>query len=703
MKHFVSKDIAAELENVTPREIELRSAAGEIESKASDQTMRNGRPKRLFAVHSLSPDAQKQYFNRSLAGVWETPDSGQLSDNRENLRDELAAPSTQLDLIKPAPLVNDETRAALHGIDRETADYRYEVIKPLLDYLAGYKITIELGTGEKIKTSNDLVAWLAAQRGISQSTIWNWQRRFTKGDGKVAGYIALADRKRSDKGTFRSLEGFPKAQQLIYQKYCGEEQDVKATHAALEKLWPTLYNHGSKAPSYTTVRHYIERTFPRALRTFAREGEKAFNDKHAPYILRTVKNLRSNEIWVSDHMQHDVMVVNDMDLAGLDPWQSFRPWLTAFMDVRSRTCVGFAWSVNPSSDSICTALRVGLSQIGKPRSVYVDNGKDYKKVSKSTVTRNGFKIELPLAAQGVLQKLEIECTHTEKYHGQSKPIESWFRTLHAKFDKHLHGAYCGAKDYLRPDACNLVLKNHQEWLDKKRAQRPAELPLFSEFVPMAIAWITKTYNAEHRHSGEGMDGRTPYEVFAAAMPAKKPQPEDIVSLAPLFWRTEERVLQEGACVSINKLRYEPADLQSAANLRLHTEKKVFIACDPYNIGDAVATDGDGKPLGVMRAQNLLPWGPQSYDELRARKRDERKYRRAVKDLHRGLTANPVAPSEADELRAAAGIVSVTPDQNVLAVRPQRRRFAMPAAAVAPDYVDDVVDDVRKLMNEEGGD
>jgi putative transposase len=80
-----------------------------------------------------------------------------------------------------------------------------------------------------------------------------------------------------------------------------------------------------------------------------------------------------NQIWVSDHGQHDVWVRNDL-FSGISTNAALRPWLTAMIDMRSRKIVGTAWSATPSSHTISSALRVGIESFGIPQILYVDNG-----------------------------------------------------------------------------------------------------------------------------------------------------------------------------------------------------------------------------------------------------------------------------------------------------------------------------------------
>jgi hypothetical protein len=56
----------------------------------------------------------------------------------------------------------------------------------------------------------------------------------------------------------------------------------------------------------------------------------------------------------------------------------------------------------------------------------IDNGEDYKKASK--------QIELTPELSGFMARCGAKITRALPYQAQSKPIESWHRTLHQRFD-----------------------------------------------------------------------------------------------------------------------------------------------------------------------------------------------------------------------------------------------------------------------------
>ena len=115
---------------------------------------------------------------------------------------------------------------------------------------------------------------------------------------------------------------------------------------------------------------------------------------------------------------------------------------------------------------------------------------------------------------GVLARLGIYTTNALPYHPQSKPIESWFgNRLHKRFDQLWVNLYCGTSPATRPEGCDEALKQHRLFMDGKRKSSP--LPAASDFVGLARHFIQE-YNTKLPHSGNGMNDRTPEEVFAGS-------------------------------------------------------------------------------------------------------------------------------------------------------------------------------------------
>lgn len=498
-------------------------------------------------------------------------------------------------------------------------------------------------------------------------------------------------KQRSDKGEhFRAYDPITREriQALVEAKYFGERLSIWRTCEALVREWPKI-SSADDPPSYDAVREYLN-SLPEPLKIYSREGEKAFNDRCAPYIQRDHYKVAVMDCWIFDHSEHDVWVIDDLHPENFG--EATRLWLTAIMDMRSRKIVGRVWCPTPSSHSIASAIRVALLSCGgAPRTVYIDNGKDFQKIGR---------LGLSADTEGLLARIGSTPVYCLPYHPQSKSVERFFGTLRSRFDGLWKPFYCGPSPSKRPEDCAAMLKQHELFKKGKLARSP--LPPASEFVKLAAFWIEE-YNAEHRHSGQAMNGRTPNQVFDEGYPPERRQPVNPRDLDVLLWDRVKRRVTEGGCVTIDKARYEPADPQAVAGLFMQIGRDVLIARDPYNLGEAVAID-DGRFIGALRSETLLAQGPQSHALVRESMRQRRQLRRGVRDYMAFLAAQSHAlgvPTELEALRERAGLAMTGTDGRALpAGAAPGARLALPKRAEFDSpFVDDAAAKVIAALNE----
>jgi putative transposase len=700
---WLTAEQISEVTGWSERTLRAKAAAGEIQFREVEGARGRGRKPREYSAASLPAEFHSKLLAFELAGASST--SLQLSTTAGLGPDGARATSPaeasgQGALFPETSALPGRAFEALTPEQQKTARERAKIIEPMLDWAGGRRWTMKLGSGSIVATMDDLARWLGEQHATSPRTLWSWYARFKKD-----GLAALADRARSDKGTSKFFAQYPDARAFVENKFLNERISIQSSWEALTREWPRLYNHGSRPPSYETVRAYLA-ALPEPVVSLARRGEKDFNENHRPFILRDYRTARVNDMWVSDHMQHDVFVYNDLGLAfGAQPMAAFRPYLTDFMDIRSRKITGFVWSVNPSSESICSALRLGICRFGAPRELYTDNGKDYKSEH----------------LQAVLARLGIGTKFATKYHAQAKPNESWHRTLHARLDQKLQPAYCGPTHDRRPEECSLALREHEAFLARKQKYTP--LMAASEFFRLAALWIEQNYNAEHAHRGHAMDRRTPNDVFDEGCPPASRRPIDPREIAELFWKRERRKLREAGCVVIDNRRYEPSDAASfaALNTLAAGEREVMIACDPLNVAEAVVFAGSGEFLGMLRCMELAAWGQVSAAEIRANKKLQADYTKAIGHYRERIAYQRAVAGdlpERDVLRAAAGLAVgsrvVTPEDPMFHAEQSspdgargaeqfvsRRRALAAGAEDQPTYTADTAEKLRRLINEGG--
>jgi hypothetical protein len=289
--------------------------------------------------------------------------------------------------------------------------------------------------------------------------------------------------------------------------------------------------------------------------------------------------------------------------------------LDAFEDFRSRKIVGATWTHFGSSRSIAATLRRAILQYGPPEMIYVDNGKDYKKIAKGA--QKGFPTEArrvqnlrpeditPIEHTGFLARIGAGVVHCIPRHPQSKGVERCFGTVH-HFDA-FFSTYTSGSTATRPEPTGVAMMEHRRLFKKGRVAE-SNHPLASTFILACLSWIDK-YNAAP-HSGEGMDGRSPNEVFEAEFnPNQKPTP-DSATLALLM--AEYKQCKVDSCaVRLNKRRYTPRPEDRLAWDVMHhaNEREILVAYDPADPECAAALDLEGRFMAWLEAEVLVRFAP----------------------------------------------------------------------------------------------
>lgn len=608
---WISLEELLQLTGWDARTVRRKKASGELRSRPI-AAAKNGKPRHEYDASSLPADIQAKRLQQSIAGGLVKTSSG----------------------ISNGTLLR--TMASLEGAARDQAQQRLDVISPLIEF----SNSGQTPCGAQQPTVSSIVKFIATSQRQSERTIWNWWNAY-----KASGPGALADRPRKDRNTSRFFSEHKEAAAFVGNKFLNERLSILMTHEALLREWPRLrLSDDDVAPAYETTRVFLN-SLPPIITAVAHGGERAYKDDFAPFLLRDRSKLKANQFWISDHMIHDVWVRNfDLETGapvfGEMPLNApFRPWLTAIEDMKSRRIVAHVWCATPSSHTISSALRYALCNFGAPESAfYVDNGKDYNKVSDD--------------ARGVLARLGIRTQHCIPRHPQSKQIESFFHILHQRFDVLWRPFYAGISPKHKPEECDQALAVHKNLMASGRGNE-SPLPAASEFIQQAANWLELEWNNSFKDKARGMAKRTPREIFDADLPPSSRTVIDARDVAPLFWDRQKRIVREGGTVQLFNARYEPADADSAAALTLSIKREVLIACDPLNVGMAIALTHDEKFLGVLRAQELLVHGETSQAQISASMRERRKIFKALKRNNSMLAQSRLAAGDLCELEVLA--------------------------------------------------
>jgi len=285
--------------------------------------------------------------------------------------------------------------------------------------------------------------------------------------------------------------------------------------------WLLLQNVIPNVPSYPTALRYIQ-SLPKPYVDFHRLGKTKFDSLYQPFIVRDPSEYAPLEQVVSDHHCFDFVVTKNGRI--------FRPWVTIFQDFRSKKILGFCPSISPSGMSISIALYLAISQYGAFDMLHIDNGKDYRadmftgKKVKPKKTDGVLDDEQIVYITGALEILGIKVTFSKPYHGQSKGgTERTFGTFAGLFSKR-NPNYVGSNTVSRPEESNLL------WRAINKQAKKEVLYTYDQYTEDLGAFINY-WNANWSHSGKGMEGKSPDQVFAENPYIKKEVDHDTLALA----------------------------------------------------------------------------------------------------------------------------------------------------------------------------
>ncbi len=287
----------------------------------------------------------------------------------------------------------------------------------------------------------------------------------------------------------------------------------------LKRAKEEFLKRGITIKSDVTYRRFIEDWTRKNidLWTLGRYGMKSFNDKIIKDILRDKDRVEVGDIVVADGHTLNVMVINP--LTG----RPQRMTLIMFFDFKSSMPLG--WEIMPTENilTIASALRRTILLLGRffgnnseagsfgyiPRIAYLDNGRAFR-----AKYFRGIKDFRDSIVPGLFGKLGIETMYATPYHGQSKTIERWFKTL-GEMERRLP-AYTGTDIAGKPAMLMRNEKLHQRLFDNT--------PITIDSLKATLEEYIKEY-AEQEHQDGQYKGLSPAEIFMHSVNKIKSEPE----------------------------------------------------------------------------------------------------------------------------------------------------------------------------------
>jgi putative transposase len=448
----------------------------------------------------------------------------------------------------------------------------------------------------------DALRHFASEHHLAFRSLQRWIRAYHR-DG-IAGLI---DKRRGHSGHGQPFSF--EAQSRLKELYLhGNKRDLTTCWRIVQY---EAKKNGWDVPSYSGVRRWVNENIPIPTRVLFREGESAYSAKYEPYILKDFDSIPPGSVWVGDHHQLNAWVRHR------GRW--IRPWLTAWIDMRTRKVMGHFLAPSPNQGTILQALRRGVLAHGLPDSVKIDNGRDYDSETftgttkqKRRALKKGYLDEAGIS--GLFNLLSIDVSFAIPYRAQSKSIERFFDTLDRQFCKFVP-TYCGKDAAQKPEDLNEYLKSEDAL---------AEAFTLETLATRVDRWAQAYDNTPH--TGEGMNGATPNEMFATRT-SKRVADKRSLDLLLRVWSQPLTVGKNG--VRFRGMYYGQYDTQ----LVLYQGRTVRVAYDPDDLRRVDLYDADSwQFLTVAEQADFVRYGVGVRDEdLREAMRKKAKAKRIARE------------------------------------------------------------------------
>nr|DAP06470.1 MAG TPA: transposase [Bacteriophage sp.] len=600
----------ASLMGVDIRTVQRRAKSGSLTCEI--QSNAKNRPEYIFPLSTLPKHVQERYYARHSLTL-STPEK------------------TALQKVKPSPVqrpldsYTDAERKEI-GFWRDVVDqwmlYRSQPGKPLSELDAKFV--------RHMRVENP-------GQELSVATLYRKKKALEEGD-----LTSVIDRRGKARKGKTDMPEYIKKTFLYYYLVDGGEGHAYSITKCMEYTEKWAEKNAANAlplPSYSSF-YRLAMDVPEAVRILMREGDRAYYNKASVYTRRDYESIASNDWWVGDTYTCDTLTL------GPDG-KTHRPYLTAWVDVRSGIFVGWyiSFGGNSSQNSIY-ALRRGCLAHGMPNyNAYVDNGREYLTFDfggrghrAKKVLANG---EAPFEPKTILDYMGVEMKNAIVQNSRAKLVERSFRNVKEHIMR-LFPTYTGGSPEEKPEAL------------KKALQRGA-IPTDAEFVQKVDLLISGYLNYEPYYGSVPADkGKRRIDVYNEHLEHVRHVEPDVLNLMMLRTSKPKKVDREGVYLNIRgkKVWYNCPELHS-----LWQEKKVYLRYDPDDLSSVRVYREDGSFILTAPRCDLEAAYGATQEEIARQQQLKNKYKRVVQEL--AATLLPDAPPE-----EAAALVARMAEENL---------------------------------------
>ena len=567
--NFILVSALPRLLRCSSRSIRRHLAQGEYEAFETCETKGNGEIIKVVRTTDLPLDAQEQLRRDRAAGGQE---GGEVGGEGEAWAGEICDGADCTAVTSPFPLENkkpperpltadgyiDVALAEARGEQENLARWNHNVlwaqrIQVLVD---------DAAHGQKQE------AWRRGAKGAGWSVPTARRKlRILDEEGEVGLYPSPSPRRGKSSAISEDLG------RKLTEFFLGNRRPT-AAQAQRHVAKSHCNERGEQPPSLRTVQRFLRENVLPLEETAFRLGSKAYRALMEPKVTRELPGV--NEIWCADHRLLDIMV--------LDNDRPVRPWVTAVCDCGSAAWVGYRLCRQPSSDTVCHALRSALLKFGVPQAFCRDNGREFVakrlggkalRLQKPGAADVEGQARWPAAMPGevessaVWQQLGVQLITTIPYSAWSKPIESFF------------GAFSKLFENLIPGWTGRDAKNKPEKLavDIKRGR----LLTWDQFESV-FATLLDRWHLEHVCGDRACPPLAYYKDYVARIP-------DAQTLSFLLQQRQEARVRNGA-IELRGEKY------SSEELAIYSGCMVNVAWDPGDPSKIIVYAPHGRVLSV---------------------------------------------------------------------------------------------------------
>lgn len=443
---------------------------------------------------------------------------------------------------------------------------------------------------------------------ISEDILFRKYKRLVNGDLKGL----IDNRGKAKKGCTKIDET---VWQVFLSFYLDQAQHpvrkcVKRTEEYVKDKFPEL---AADIPAYCTFIRHVNSDISDAIVTLGREGEKAFDDRCAPYIRRVYDNMESNDYWIGDNHTIDVLVG--------DGEKTFRLYLTAFMDARSGVVTGIYLTDAPCAQASIYSLKRGIQKYGIPKNLYLDNGREFLTRDFGGLGHRKKKNDADkFTPPPILQRLGIKMVNAEVRNAKAKTIERRFLDFKNSISR-LFSTYTGGNVVEKPEILKVELKK-------------GNIPDKQVFIKEIEEMIEYYMNYEEYNGAVVADrGLRKIDVYQKNLHTLITATDDQLNLMMMRSIRPQKVTRRGVHLDINGARIDYFDNELIMQM---LNKQVYFRYDPDDLSKIRIYDLDDRYIMEVKADNtaVLEYGATKED-VKAAMAKTRSFKKAVKEAIKG--------------------------------------------------------------------